>query len=127
MKTRMYVSILILVLAVIAIAGNYATGQDTGKIPVELLYGTWVNPDNVDSKPRMGRIPFYFQKFVLKENKRLDMYYSVDDKFIYREGDYIIKNSWVDDIGNTYYQVKWSLDGGMPFYYLYKLLMTLNP
>ena len=47
MKTRMLVSILILVLAVMVLVGNYATGQDTGKVPVELLYGTWVNPDRV--------------------------------------------------------------------------------
>ena len=49
------------------------------------------------------------------------MYYSVDDKFIFREGDYIIRNSWVDRKGNTYYQVKWLIDRGAKFYYLYKL------
>ena len=46
MKTRTYVSILILVLAVLIIAGSCATGKKAYVMQEdEELFGTWINPD----------------------------------------------------------------------------------
>ena len=46
MKTRTYVSILILVLAVLIISGGYVAGQDGYMVKEdEELFGVWFNPD----------------------------------------------------------------------------------
>jgi hypothetical protein len=88
---------------------------------VALLSGTWGNPENIDSKPIMGQLPFHFQKMVLTETRRFETYYRVDETLPFNGGDYTIKNSWVDGKGNTFCQIKWVFDTGSMVYALYKL------
>ena len=115
MKTRTFVSILILVLAVMIIGGSYATGQDTAKSLIAPLYGTWENPDY--------NIIEYFAKVVIKPDGILEQFGNVDlTEGI--KGTYSFLDCMIDQEGNKYYKVKKMLPGfgaGQ-----YKVLWKLN-
>ena len=102
MKTRTYVSILILVLAVLIIAGSCATGKKayTAKEDEE-LYGTWINPDYNEGK--------HSAKFIFKPDGTFEGYAKTDSTHYYYFGEYIIADKWADSEGNLWYKYYYSL------------------
>jgi hypothetical protein len=107
----MLVSILILVLAVLIVAGSYTTGQDKVKAPIEPLYGTWVNPDyNTED---------INAKLIIKPDGTSTECSHTDIEMPDSTGTYTIIDSWIDSDGKKYYKV----DAGTVFfkYRLYRL------
>ena len=97
MKTRMFVSILILVLAVLIIAGNEASAEEIDIY--KKLSGTWINED-------YNRISSHFMgKYVIKRDGTYDGY--ADTSYTSRTsfGEIIsIDEKWIDSEGNIWYK-----------------------
>jgi len=97
MKTRSLVSILILVLALLIIAGSCATGKKAYIAKEdEELFGTWVNPDYDAS--------WIYAKIVIKPDGIWEEYsLTYSDRPIYK-GEYTITDKWTDSDGYTFYK-----------------------
>ena len=108
MKARTLVSIMILVLAVLDIAGSCATGKKAIKAPIESVYGIWENPDYNASTTIAKRILRPDRTFVQCEDTRVPMHLCL-------EGAFTIIESWIDSAGNKYYKV--DLDRGIDNWY----------
>jgi len=130
MKTRTFVVVLILVLAVLVIIDGCATSKKaiSHEDVVEMFSGTWANLDN----PTMGTYAnltqdatemdwFHNQKFVLTLNKEFRLYHSVDDVMTFMSGKYTVINSWEDRKGNIYCQAMCKAYTGSKFYALWKI------
>ena len=99
MKTRAFVSILILVLVVLIVGGNYVTGQDKVEAPIEPLYETWVNPEYDKGTKSCS------SKFTIRPDGTFS--YFGDTRITEgTNGTYTIVDSWVDSNGNKYYTVE---------------------
>jgi hypothetical protein len=100
----MLVSILVLVLAVLIIAGSCAT-KNQAYIPKsdEELYGAWVNTDytGVD----------YAQKFILYNWGYCEIFRLVSDQNIDDRAVFYIMDKWTDPEGNIWYKVTWQFKG----------------
>ena len=107
MKTRTLVSILILVLAVLIIAGSCAT-QKQAHIPKlnEELYGTWINTDYDE------------QKFIHYDWGYYELFFLVTDQTANIRGTFYIMDKWVGSDGNLWYKVTGQFKGtpNMRFY-----------
>ena len=103
MKTRMFVSILILVLAVMVIAGSCATGKKAVKAPIESLYGAWANPD-YNTSPQVS-------KRIYRPDGTFIDYTHTDITMHHGPYEYTIQESWIDSDGNKYYKVDFILLG----------------
>ncbi len=103
MKTKSLVSILILVLAVLIIAGSCATEKKMIKESDE-LYGTWVNEDykrkNNDSK------------IIYKSEGIIERYIEVPEEYLQAQGTFFIKNKWEDTEGNIWYNAQCNWEWG---------------
>ena len=98
MKTRAVVSILILVLAVLIIAGSCTTGKKAVKAPIEPLYGAWANPD-YNTEPHTA-------KFNIRPDGIIEVASHTEIKYQrYYEATFTIVDSWLDSDGNKYYKV----------------------
>ena len=94
MKTRTLVSICILILAVLIIAGSCATDKMTYVSKDFEPYGTWVNPDYDDI--------IEYAKATYFPNGRAKLYGKVNATD-YWESEFVITNKWVDSEGNVWY------------------------
>ena len=98
MKTRTFISILILVLAVLIIAGSCATGKKAYVVQEdEELFGTWINPD-YDEKMQAA-------KFVYKPDGKVLHYPTRSDTKERWEANFTITDKWTDPDGDIWY--KW--------------------
>jgi len=116
MKTRTFVSILILALAVLVIIGSCATKKQAYiPKPNEELYGIWVNIDyHGFSRP---------QKFVQYDWGYTERFDLVTDKTVTTRGTFNIKEKWAGFEGNTWYKVTWQYRGfpGVTIFFLIKI------
>ena len=115
MKTRMWASIMTLVLAVLII--NSCATSKKAYIPQdnEELYGTWVNPE-YDEKGIMA-------KWVLKPDGTFDAYSKSNSNRVFEVGTFSIAAKWSDSNGNVCYKYyKTNMDTGAtknPFRYYF--------
>ena len=102
MKTRMFVSIIILVLAVLIAVGSCVTGKNSiaEEELIEKFTGIYVNI-NYD-----GSNKFHSQKFEITSEKHWGFYLKIDDPVACGAGYFKVVNSWVDRKGNIYCQAK---------------------
>ena len=111
MKTRTIVSIFILVLAVMVIAGSCAT-QKQAYIPKpnEELYGTWVNTD-YDGVEEV-------QKFINYNWGYTESFELVTDQYVGARSAFYIMDKWTGSEGIIWYKVTWQFRGSpnMRFY-----------
>jgi hypothetical protein len=111
MKTRMFVSILILTLAVLIVIGSCATGKKAVKAPMEPFYLTWTNPDyNTAQK---------YAKLIFKPDGTYTLYSHTDITIYAGSYKYTIAESWMDSDGKKYYKVE--VVAGSDEYHLYRL------
>jgi hypothetical protein len=85
MKIRTFVSILILVLAVLIIMGSCATDKMTYISKEYEIYGTWVNPKyNYEDK--------HHAKFVVHPNGKMEIYSTDASNTSYDSAELVITN-----------------------------------
>ncbi len=100
MKTKTSISILILVLAVLIIAGSCATRKKA--LPtdnIDELVGTWLNPDY---EGKAARLP----KFTIKADRTILWYASINDKEASYNGKITeIGEKWMERDGSIYYKL----------------------
>ncbi len=100
MKTRTLVLILILVSAVLIIAGSCATEKMTYISKEFEIYGTWVNPD-YNNTDRWSKIVFY--------PDGIDHCYMEDTSTVVGlKEEFVITNKWIDSKGNYFYTMRFS-------------------
>jgi hypothetical protein len=102
MKTRTMVSILIIVLAVLFIAGSCATGKKASVIERDIfkeLSGTWVNEDY------LGTWMYYEQKLIIYPDGKHEYYPLTTDTNPTRQGYFLtITETWTDSEGVIWYK-----------------------
>jgi len=125
MKTRTLASIMILVLAVLIIAGSCATGKKAYVAQEdEELYGTWVNKEYNDWH--------YHAKHVINADGTIFLYPTDNSPRLIEEDKYIITDKWHDSEGNIWYkaiityQVQKSIEKTTPTYVLAKISNSGN-
>jgi len=95
MKARTFVSILILVLAVLIVVGSCANDKMAYISKAYELYGTWVNTD-YNETGLWGKFIFYpygiFELYHADTKTRFDKF-----------EDFIVTNKWTDSKGNVWY------------------------
>jgi len=100
MKTRSFLSILILVLAVLIIAGSCVTkrkaiaDEDLSKA----YTGTWINEEYENGKKA---------KIVLFADGTWERYYSIDSDNYYCQGENTILDKWKDSKGSIWFECRW--------------------
>jgi len=101
MKARTFVSILILVLAVLIIAGSCATRRKaiSDEDFMEAWSGTWINTDYGE-----GSNP---QKKIYYSDGRWEEYYQVTNEIRCDWGKATILDKWLDSKGNVWYKTHW--------------------
>ena len=99
MKTRTCVVVLILVLAVMIVAGSCATEKQTVKVPKEPFYGTWVNPDYDD-------VYHKWSKHIKNHDGTFVMYVNITSTKPTTKGTIIITEKWSDHDGNFWYKTE---------------------
>jgi len=112
MKTRMFISILILVLAVLIIAGSCATRKIA--ISDEELsnayVGAWINPDAT-----------YYQKFEFLSDRKWQEYYRLVSDSVSEYGEHTIIDQWKDKDGNIFFESKFkTVRSGVSGFFLVK-------
>ena len=96
MRARTLVSILILILAALIVAGSCATGKKAYvATDDEELYGTWVNQDYEES---------YAAKIVVKPDGTWDEYTLSNSNSPFAVTEYAITDKWTDSEGNIWYK-----------------------
>jgi hypothetical protein len=114
MKAGTSNSILIPVLAVLIMAGGYATGQDiyVAKDDEE-LFCTWINTDYDEISK--------YSKIVFKPDGTAE-YYNASTYEDFDKAEFVIKSKWLDSNGDIFYTVDEEIPLYMIRYYsLYKL------
>jgi hypothetical protein len=94
MKARILISIIILVLAVLIIAGSCATDKMTFISKEYEIYGTWVNSDYSNTGKQI--------KMVFYHNGIIEYFFS-DIPKSGNTGEFVITNKWTDSKGNIWY------------------------
>ena len=113
MKARTLVSILILILAVLVIAGSCATNQMKHISKDYEIYGTWVNPEYNET--------FAEAKLAFSPDGKLRGY-GKDISTDYEKAEFIITNKWVDSKGIVWYTYRFKmLYGSIWTYVLVKI------
>ncbi len=103
MKTRVLVSILLFILAVLIIAGSCATEKMAYVSKEYEFYGTWVNPDYTYADKSSSRI-------IINPNGKMEWYYIVAETTAVYSGEFVITNKWTDSKGNIWYSIIWKSD-----------------
>jgi len=95
MKTRTYVSILTLLLAVLIIVGGCATGKKVSSSEEAVLLGTWINA-GYDETNKYAKIVIggYWYEYKMS-----------DDDTPISQCEYSITDKWTDSKRNTYYKI----------------------
>jgi len=96
MKTRTFVSILILVLAVMVISEGFATEKKVTKRDYKFYSGTWIN-EEYDSRA-------VWAKYEIYRDGTFAVYNKTSDTGKNRSGTYEIVEKWIDSEGNTWYK-----------------------
>jgi hypothetical protein len=102
MKTRTFVSILILVFAVLTIAGSCATrkkaisDEDLSKA----YTGTWINEE-------YQYVWWRVEKIVLFTDGTWERYPSIDSDYVFCHGKNTILEKWKDSNGNIWHECHW--------------------
>ena len=103
MKTRILVSIMILVLAVMVIAGSCATKKEIVAekefyVPKfdEEINGTWIN-EEYNSSEYPGKYKLYMWGY-------WESFHSFDSEKTQTKGTFTIVNKWTDSEGNIWYK-----------------------
>jgi hypothetical protein len=104
MKSRTLLSILILVLAVLIIAGSCATQKKASYekgfyIPTrdDVIHGIWINMDYSGDA-------FQCQKIVMSHWGYYEIYPLVENLTASQTGTFILVDKWIDTEGNTWYK-----------------------
>ena len=93
----MFVSILILVLAVLIIAGSCATEKKAYVAKAnEELYGNWVNSEYNESTHRA--------RHIINADGTIQLYTIDNSTRVNMENKYIITDKWYDSAGNIWYK-----------------------
>ncbi len=100
MKTRTLVSILILILSVLIIAGSCATEKKMVKKSEE-LYGTWVNEDYADVR--------HYTTLVFTSDGTYEFYTDASRKTLSMRGTHSITDKWTDSEGNFWYKATYEI------------------
>jgi hypothetical protein len=99
MKTRMLVSILILVLVVLVITGSCTTGKKAVKAPIESVYGIWVNLD-------YNTVTYENARHNIRPDGIIEIApHSEIEYQKYTEVTFTIVDRWMDSDGSKYYKV----------------------
>ena len=98
MKTRMFVSILILVFAVLIASDSFAQMKKpiSDEELTEAYTGTWINPEIGYYKPK---VIFYPGKW--------EEYTSIDSKKPYCYGDIELMEKWKNSKGDIFFEYRW--------------------
>ncbi len=97
MKARTIVSILILVLAVLNIAGSCATEKKAYIAKEnEELYGNWFNSEYNNSSHRA--------RHIINADGTIQLYTTDNSTRVFGESKYIITDKWSDSVGNIWYK-----------------------
>ena len=93
-------------------------GQNGLNVPIEPLYGTWVNPD-------YNKVPEFPAKITLRPDGSFTKYGNTDITEG-MEGTFTIIDSWMDSDGNKYYKVEWlgGFIGKTEYHHLWRLNET---
>ena len=112
MKTRTYVSFLILVLAVLIIVESCATSKKA-YIPQdnEELYGTWVNPEYNEPLNRAAKVIMY-------SDGTMKGYFTESDEIRLWVSLYKLTSKWSDDEGNIWYRLIYWYEGLQERFYM---------
>ena len=97
MKTRTFVSILILVLTTLIISEGFATEKKVTKRDYKFFSGTWIN-EEYDSHPFMA-------KYIIYRDGTFDAYNKTSDTGKKYIGCYEIVEKWIDSEGNIWYKM----------------------
>ena len=97
MKTRMLISILILVLAVLIISEGCATEKKVTKRDYRFISGTWLNED-YNSR-------LFNAKLIMHPDGKFDRYNRTSDSGIKEYGYYTIIDKWKDSESNIWYKM----------------------
>jgi hypothetical protein len=99
MKTRVFISILVLVLAVLIIAGSCATGNKASNRDFKKdIVGTWVNSNYNENE-------WVTAKLIVKSEKTAEFYKRESDTWP-SPATITIVDRWVDSKGNIYYKAE---------------------
>ena len=129
MKASSFVSVLILVLAVMVISEGCATKKRMVKDSEE-LYGTWINEEYKGSTPPFGKNvynPDGTMEFFRTEAAPWETDIEVSEGG-WIGGDsytYTIEDKWTDSDGNVWYKVK-AVEGGHEHGQTFHLLMKIS-
>jgi hypothetical protein len=119
MKIKTLLTFLILVLAVLVIAGSCASDKKAidASTALKLFYGDWVNTDNE------GYTEINPQRYVINPDNMMDIYTSATDvKPSYRHEITDVLESWIDRNENTFARVRvWCHTNGGVRHYLLKI------
>jgi hypothetical protein len=122
MKTRTFVSILILVLAVLIIAGGCATGKKA-QMPEEELFkklsGTWVNEEynQISGVIGMG----WPVKLVVYSDGTYEWFGEASDRIGYGEYEAIV-DTWTDSRGNLFYKATFNVHLSTSVFYQFGMI-----
>ena len=103
MKTRTYISNLILVIVVLIIAGSCATTSNPHKMVFEKFCGTWANEDY---QPKPAVLTVEIAKMILNPDGTIvgyDLLNETGPTWIFS---YTVEKRWTDIEGNYFYHVK---------------------
>jgi hypothetical protein len=97
MKTRIFVSLLILVLAVLIISEGFATEKKITKRDYRFISGTWIN-EEYNSR-------YKYAKLVMHTDGTWDGYNRTSDTELWSYGYYVIVDKWTDSEGKSWYKM----------------------
>ena len=109
MKARTYVSIMILVLAVLIVVGSCATDKMAYISKDYEIYGTWVNPD---AKPIVQKA-----KIVIHPNGKMELYPTITSAS-FGHNEFVITNKWADSEGNIWYSIIFKVGTALDWWYM---------
>ncbi len=98
MKNRTLISVLILIMAVLIIAGSCATGKKIISVDdaMKQFEGVYVNTEY------SGQDVYHPQKFVITSDGRIEHWISATSEYSPFKGEYTVAKSWTDSKGNMY-------------------------
>jgi hypothetical protein len=103
MKTRTLALILILILAVLIIAGSCATTSNPDKMVLERFCGTWAN-QGYETTPDEPMKPQ--AKYIINQDGTFVWYQYLVQTGPTGVGTYTVEKRWKDAVGNNLYHVK---------------------
>ena len=97
MKTRMFVSILVPVFALLTISKSCATDKKVTKKDYGFIAGTWIN-EEYNSHPHKAKI-------VILRDGTSEVYFRTSDTEIEGKHTYVIVEKWTDSEGHIWYKM----------------------